>query len=224
MRTPFLGVFGRSPIGPLQQHMATVHSAAKGLHPFFNAVLAQDWAQAEVAQIEITELEHHADELKRDLRMHLPKSLFLPVSRSDILELLSTQDNIANLAKDIAGLVLGRRMQIPSKIAQTYLALLERCVDACNQARKAIRELDELLDSGFRGNEVKIVEEMIVKLDEIETDTDEIQIKLRTQLFAIEESLPPIEVMFLYKIIEKTGQLADTADKVGSRLQLLIAR
>ena len=224
MRTPFLGVFGRSPIGPLQQHMATVHSAAKGLHPFFNAVLAQDWAQAEVAQIEITELEHHADELKRDLRMHLPKSLFLPVSRSDILELLSTQDNIANLAKDIAGLVLGRRMQIPSKIAQTYLALLERCVDACNQARKAIRELDELLDSGFRGNEVKIVEEMIVKLDEIEHETDDIQVEIRQKLFDIEKELPPVEVMFLYSVIQSIGELADRAQQVGSRLQLLLAQ
>ena len=224
MLTPFLNMFGRSPIRPLQQHMDKVHAAAKALLPFFHDVLAQNWEQAEKTQLEIMDLEHQADDIKRDLRVHLPKSLFLPVSRSDLLELLSTQDDIANRAKDVAGLVLGRKMVIPLEIADTYLALLKRSIDATGLARKAINELDELLESGFRGNEIKVVEEMIVKLDEIETDTDQIQVRLRKKLFGIEDQLSPITVMFLYKIIERTGQLADAADNVGARLQLLIAR
>ena len=36
--------------------------------------------------------------------------------------------------------------------------------------------------------------------------------------------MPPVDVMFLYKIIDRIGELADCAQKVGSRLQLLIAR
>ncbi|MFT7470689.1 MAG: hypothetical protein ACI8XU_000581, partial [Kiritimatiellia bacterium] len=38
------------------------------------------------------------------------------------------------------------------------------------------------------------------------------------------ESLPPVHVMFLYKIIDQIGDLADISESVGARLLLLIAR
>ena len=34
----------------------------------------------------------------------------------------------------------------------------------------------------------------------------------------------PIDVMFLYKIIEWVGVLADQAQRVGSRIELMLAR
>jgi hypothetical protein len=51
-----------------------------------------------------------------------------------------------------------------------------------------------------------------------------LQIQVRRQLFAIELELNPIDVMFLYKIIEWVGDLADLAERVGSRLELMLAR
>jgi predicted phosphate transport protein (TIGR00153 family) len=65
---------------------------------------------------------------------------------------------------------------------------------------------------------------MITKLDSIESDTDTLQAELRSEIFGIEDTLPPVEVMFLYKIIEQTGDVADRAQNVGSRLQLMLAR
>ncbi|MEE2652182.1 MAG: DUF47 family protein, partial [Pseudomonadota bacterium] len=43
-------------------------------------------------------------------------------------------------------------------------------------------------------------------------------------LYDIERELPPVDVMFLYKIIELIGELSDKSQKVGSRLQIVIAR
>lgn len=221
--SPIFNMFGRSPLRPLQQHMDKAHACVKAILPFFDSVLKQDWETAETQQATVAQLERDADDMKKDLRLHLPKGLFLPVPRTDILELLSVQDRIANRAKDISGLILGRRMVIPENISQDYMTFLKRCIDASKQARKAINELDELLETGFRGNEVKLVEEMIVKLDEIEHDTDEMQVAVRRQVFAMEKELPPIEAMFLYKIIEWTGDLADRAQTIGGHLQLLLA-
>lgn len=39
--TPFLNMFGRSPIRPLEAHMAKVHVCVKELGPFFDAVLLE---------------------------------------------------------------------------------------------------------------------------------------------------------------------------------------
>lgn len=220
---PIFSVFGRSPIRPLQKHMSAVIACVEQFLPFLEAVKANDWQLAEKRQREIAKLENDADTLKSDLRTHLPKSLFLPVARTDLLELLTMQDRVANRTKDIAGLMLGRTMVLPETIANEFFTFAERCVDATRQAQKAISELDELFETGFSGNEVNLIENMIGKLSSIEHDTDTMQISLRKQLFAIENDLPPVEVIFLYKIIEWTGDLADRAQNIGDRLEILLA-
>jgi len=222
--TPFLNMFGRSPIRPLEAHMAKVHACVKELIPFFEAVLLQKWTEVGALQQNIVRLENEADDLKRDLRLHLPKGLFLPVSRSDLLELLTVQDRLANKAKDIAGIVFGRKMVFPEAVASGFTDFLHRCIEASKQANTAINELDELLETGFSGSEIKLVESIIAEISRIERDTDDKQIKLRHIVFDLENALPPVNVMFLYNIIEWTGELADRAREIGDRLQILLAK
>jgi predicted phosphate transport protein (TIGR00153 family) len=222
--TPFLNMFGRSPIRPLEEHMAKVHACVKHLYPFFDAVVKQHWSDVEMQQKEIARLENEADVMKRDIRVHLPKGLFMSVSRSDLLDLLNVQDRLANKAKDIAGMVLGRKMIFPDVIVPPFLEFLKRCIEASKQANTAIHELDELLETGFSGNEIKLVDGMIAKLSDIERETDEQQIHLRHIIFDLEDKLPPVNVMFFYQIIAWTGDLADGAQETGDRLQILLAR
>lgn len=220
----FLGVFAKSPIKPIEEHIKIVYKASAQLITFFEHSFNHEWEQAEAIRKEISKLEGQADVLKREIRLTLPGGLFMPVERTDLLELITQQDKIANKAKDIAGRVIGREMEIPSQIQPEFIAYLRRCVDATNQACIAINELDDLLETGFRGREVKLVEKMLVELDAIEHDTDEMQISIRRKLRQIETELNPIDVMFLYKIIEWVGELADIAERVGSRLELMLAR
>jgi uncharacterized protein Yka (UPF0111/DUF47 family) len=39
----------------------------------------------------------------------------------------------------------------------------------------------------------------------------------------LEDSLNPIDAMFMYQVIEKTGEIADMAERVGRRLELLLS-
>lgn len=222
--SPLSSLFGRSPIGPLQKHMDKVAECAAELVPFVEAVLAADHAKVVAQQQRIAALEDEADDLKHDLRAHLPRSLFLPVDRRDLLEVLAMQDKIANRAKDIAGLVRGREMAIPEAMAENYLAMVSRCVDACRQAHRTVQELSDLVETGFGGGETETMQSMIDELDRIEKDTDNLQIEVRRSLFQIERDLPPVDVMFLYRLIDWTGDVADRAQRVGSRLQLILAK
>ena len=221
---PFASLFGRSPIGPMQKHYAKAHECAANLVPFFEAVMAEDWTKVEQVQQVMASLEDEADKLKKSVRQHLPKSLFLPVPRSDLLDLLSVQDKVANRAKDIAGLMLGREMAIPPSLQPLMRAFVQRTVDASAQALKAMNELDELLETGFGGREALLVESMVTELEQIERDTDTMQIEVRRALFKLEKDLPPVDVMFLYQIIEWIGDVADRAERVGNRLEQLLAR
>ena len=222
MANNLANMFGSSPVQPLEKHMDVSYRCAKKLLVFFPAAIAGDWDAAKSSRDDIEALEHEADDLKKEIRLHLPKSLFTPVSREDLLELLLVQDKIANRTKDVSGLVLGRRMRFPEAIAPQLLDFVERNVDAAKQARKSVRELDELFTAGFRGAEVQLVTTMIEELDRIETDTDNKQVALRASLFRIEATLNPVDAVFMYKVFELTGEIADMAERVGRRLEVLL--
>lgn len=218
------GLFGRSPISPLQKHYETVHEATAELINFFQAAIDGDWERAEAVQQAISEAENEADSLKKEFRLHLPRSLFLPVPRADLLDMIRVQDRVANKAKDIAGLMLGRRMSPPESLREPIMEYLQTTVNASAQARSAIQELDNLVETGFGGRETELVEELVEELDRLERLTDEQQIVIRRHLYELENELPPVDVMFLYKIIDWIGDLADRAQKVGGYLHLLLAR
>lgn len=217
-------LFGKSPISPLQAHMTLVVACAERLQDFLNAAIANDWELGSEIFDKISAKEDKADEMKRQLRLQLPKSLFMPLDRGDLLDLLSLQDRIANRSKDIAGLMLGRKMSIPEPLHQQMIDFVSSSIEAARQALKAINELDELLEVGFSGKEVDLVEKIIGELDQLEDKTDLLEQEIRLKLFGLEQGLPPIDMMFLYQVIDMIGELADLAEGVGGRLQLLLAR
>lgn len=216
-------IFGTSPVQPLEKHVNIAYKCVRELDQFFVAAMKDDWEKAAEYRNRINDLEHEADDLKKEIRLHLPKSLFMPVPREDLLELLLVQDKMANRAKDVSGIVLGRQMQIPTEIAEEFQEFVRRNVDAAKQARKSVRELDELFTTGFRGAEVSLVESLLEELDAIETDTDDRQAALRSSLFEVEANHSPVDVIFLYQVIELTGEIADMAERVGRRLELLLS-
>ncbi len=223
MANMLANIFGTSPVRPLERHMDIVYRCAKKLQPFVNAVIKRDLNRMAEVRSQIEALEHEADNLKKEIRLNMPKSLFMPVPREDLLELLLVQDKIANKTKDVSGVIMGRKMKIPKEIAPQFLEFVQSNIDAAKQARKSVRELDELFTVGFKGAEVALVAELIEELDEIETHTDEQQTRIRSALFEIEKTLDPIDAMFLYKVIEITGEIADMAERVGRRLELLLS-
>jgi len=224
INNPFYKILGRSPIKPMQQHMGEVVNCVKLLEGFFTASNNGDWPKASSVYDEICTSERQADELKKQIRLHLPKSLFMPMPRTDLLDLVTTQDRIANGARDIAGLMLGRNMIIPETLQDSGMDFLKTAIAATEQAFVAINELDELLETGFGEREVSFIATLIEALDKLEHENDQLEQDLRKKLFALEAGLPPVEVMFLYKIIDIVGEMADNAERVGARLQLLLAR
>ncbi len=223
MSNVLANIFGSSPVQPLEKHIDIAYRCAKQLRPFFDAVVAGDWGEARVARDAIEGYEHEADDLKKEIRLHLPKSLFMPVPREDLLELLLVQDKIANRTRDVSGIVIGREMKIPDVIVEAFLEFVDRNIDAAKQARKSVRELDELFTAGFRGAEVDLVAGLIEELDAIETDTDDKQAALFHAVFEIEDTLNPVDAVFMYQVIKQTGEIADMAERVGRRLELLLS-
>ena len=217
-------LFGKSPIAPLQKHMKQAHSCLKDFAVFAKAAKAQDWDKAETVCILINNKEEKADKLKKKLRMNLPSTFMMPFSRRDLLDVLLIQDSIANITKDLAGLMMTRHMVFPEEIADDFIKLTALCIKTSGAALVAINELDELLETAFSSRNRKIVGKMIKTVNELEHETDDAQNDIRNKLFALESDLPPVDVMFYYRAIEWLGETADAAQKVGSRFEVMLTK
>ena len=219
-----LDLFAKSPFKPMQQHMHTVVKCVDQMAPLFEALFAGDQQELSRIEREIDRIEGEADRLKNDLRAHLPKRLFLPVDRRDLLEILDLQDTIADRAQDVAELLVERPMPAPEAMQPKLRELIEGVGRACAQGRAVVDELDELLELGFHGRQADRVEKMIDELGGLESATDVVETDLIRVLFGLENELSAVDVMLWYQMIGWIGDLADYPEKVGNRIRLLIAR
>jgi len=216
-------LFGSSPVEPLQRHMAACCAATSELTLFFKHTVAYNWTEVDESRKRIVDWEKQADTLKHEIRRKIPKNMLMPVPRADLLDLLLVQDLLANKAREISGLVVGRRIDIPRSIQTGFIDYVTRNSDAARKAFECVNELDELYETGFRGAEVSTVENLIDELGRIEDETDKMQTSIRFGLLEIEKELPPVNVMFLYRIIELVGEIGDLAERIGHRLELLLS-
>lgn len=221
---PLSGLLRGSPFRPIQEHMNVVFSCVCLIPPLFDAVYREDAASITdfANQLKIQETE--ADKLKSTFRLNMPKSLFLPVDRKDLLGLISDQDKIADTTEDIAKVFLFRPMSVPEPIKELLDELLEGTMEIAAAAKEMIQHLDELLEVGFSGREIDKVSIVIASVRRSEHNIDDILHRLNVALFQIENSLDPVSVMFWYSIFERVGHISDQSENLADRLLLFLSK
>jgi len=215
-------LFRSSPIKPMQEHMRAAVACAVKIEELFEAMTYGDREAIARVRREIDELEHEADRIKNEIRANLPGRLLLAMERRDMLAILEAQDDIADMAQDIAGLADQRGMMTPEALREPMLALVAKTLETCRQAETIVNELDELVEAGFKGREVTRVEEMIASLARIESDTDQLAEAATRRVFALESELG-VSAVYWWHMVDWVSELADAAEKIGNRLRLLIA-
>ena len=220
----FLSLLAESPFSGLQEHMEVDNKASEALKSFIKSAVESDWKTAKEHRETIVKLEHQADEIKNNIRNHLPKSLLMSVSRQDVLDLVFTMDGIPNASKDISGVMIGRKMVIPEQMSKQFTDCVNSAIRATHQACNAIKKVNEMQRSGFGGKNASELYDLVAQIEQLEQENDELEILLRNELFKIEKDLPPVDVIFLYDIINKIGILADISQSLGHILIRLVAK
>lgn len=215
-------VFSKSPFGMLAEHMQEVVYTVDQLEPLFSDVMREDWEKVGEHRQAIADKESVADEVKKRLYLSLQSDLFLPVARNDVLALVQSQDSIANQAKDIAGIIYGRQLCFPKPVHALLRAYVHSALVACQQAHHTVRELDTLLQGHFSKAKVAMVEKMVADIDIAENENDKIQVQLRSALWPLEQNLSAVDAIFMYKILDRIGALADHSHHVGAKFLLFL--
>lgn len=224
MRIPLGKLLGRSPFGALGALMDKVVTCCNGVHDVIEALIAGDQDQVVAHAKEVSRRECAADEVKNEIRDRLPSTLFLPVDRRDLLELVAQMDAIADCAEDVGVLLTLRPLEVPEAMVPLLRIYLERVMATVDTAAQLIRVMEGLLASGFGGNPADQARALIHELARKEHEADKIQDQIAKMLFHHEDRLAPVAIFMWTKVLNKIGDMANHAENVGDRIRLFLAR
>jgi len=218
-------LFARSPFGPIQEHQHKVEECAEMVLTIIEAFMAGNHERVRLLAKQISALEADADDIKNRVRDQLPRSLFMPVSRGDLLNVLAAQDAIADNAEDLGVLITMREMEpLPDEVATCLRQLTVKCIEVVRHSTEVVDNLGTLVHASFTGPEAQKVLLLIDEVDREEHEADKLQDQLAKTFFRNEDAFKPAAIYLWMKIFNKVGDLANFAEKMTHRIRLFLAK
>lgn len=215
-------VFGRSPFVPLQIHMEKVAECVKHLPELIAAYRREESETVEALTKKISRLEHAADVLKHDIRNSLPRGLFLPIERVNLLQILNLQDSIANRAENIGVLITMKQAKSFPGFDEQFDEFLTKSIETFDLARTVIDQLDELLETGFGGVEAQKVKELADKVAFKEHEADVIQGVLLRELLAHESEVSYGDFFLWTRVLRQISMIADRSETLAATVRMTL--
>jgi len=202
--------------------MKKVSICIKKLTEIFDNLTKKEDDELEHMVKELSKLEHEADLTKNDIRKHLPKGLFLPIDRSQFLDILAIQDQISDQAEDIGNLLI---LYPKSKFGDlcTHLQMLfHENIQAFWSARDIIKALHELLESSFGGAKAEKVKITIEQTSRQEYEADKTKHELMREFFTHHEKVTT-PVFYLYiRLIEEINQISHISENLANKILMIL--
>lgn len=214
-------VFGYSPFQALAQHARMCGRAVGLLQQQFESLRKGDYDEVEELREEIDELEHHADQIKEDIRGRVTKSLMLPVDRHDLLEFLKVQDDIINNCEHVGHMVTFRKVKAPQDVWDEFSVLLSKLMEIVNHYEEMVDSIKRLLETSFSKKEVERALEYVPIIEQLEHECDLIQIGLHTKLFNLENA-DPVDIQLMVTWVAHLGYVANAAARASDRFRIMV--
>ena len=218
----FTKLFSRAPFDLLEIHMEKVIACLVKLDEVLLSFKEGHLDQAGSFAESVSELEHEADLIKNDIRSMLPKSLLFSVDRSNFLEILSIQDDLADTAEEIANLLTIKSLTIPPSIQEPFDAYREKNMAAVWDVKEIVFSFEELLETSFGG---PIAEKVQSKIDHIaykEHEADVLKRKLLKEFFHVSHTFTAPDFYLWIHLIEALGRISHSSEKLALRIGMLL--
>jgi predicted phosphate transport protein (TIGR00153 family) len=224
MRRTIFELFAKSPFGPLQDHMSKVMDCFRMVPDLFRALEEGDEKKLGDLADRVKNAEYLADEIKNQIRGDLPSTIFTPVDRTDLLDILRFQDRISDVAEDVAVVMTMKPLPFPEEIRGFFWDFMEKVMATVEQYAKINDELDELMEASFGGAEAGKVMQMISSLGEMEHETDRKQHDLLRKLLSMEKELGALNIVLWMRVFQLVGDIANGAERTGNRVRLFLTK
>ena len=223
--TPIVNAIYKSPFEGLDRHTDKIDECIKVLRKCVCAFVKGDSKEARKYAKEVSRIEHEADLIKANIRAHLPKFIFMSVSKSDFMQLLHNSDSILDYAEDVAVLIAMKDTKVPPDVRKLIIKVMDKVLKTVKAYQKVMSHMGILLEVSFGGKEREKVKRFIKQIHKYEHDSDVAEREVSRMLFNMPpEELDPISVMHLLKIVDRLGMIANKAENAGDRVRAMLAK
>jgi len=157
----------------------------------------------------VRELEHEADDIRREIETQLYEHTLIPESRGDVLAILENMDKIINRTKSTLLEFSVEQPAIPKEFNDEYLELTDLVVSSAQAIIMAVR-------SFFR--DISAVRDHINKVIFYEEEADRVAERLKRKVFRTDMKLS--EKFHLRYFALHIDSLADDSEDVADRLAI----
>ncbi len=181
------------------------------------------WVRGEAVQADsVSEREHAADLVKREIRLELARVRKIPLPKDRVLELLWHQDEIADLSQDAALLMALRRPSLGLELEDAFRALGEALSKAVNTYVQAIVAFDSAYSAGRLAEKAQDISAQIDLVNRIEHESDLLEREIVATIYK-REDLPPFDRYHLVQMVLVLGGTVDQVESAAGDLALLMA-
>ncbi len=216
----------KSPFQGLWEHANKVRECLVALQETAAAFVAGRHDEVPALAAKVSALELEADEIKSNIRNHLPGNVRMSVDKALFLQLLSDQDNILDGAEDAAIWMSMRSTQLDPEVGSLLQQLMDKVSETIEAYERAVANTHDLVETGFVRREREEEKVLVHRVHELEHETDVISRQLSALLLEpkIEKKLGPIAVYHLLKLTLQISKIADHAENAGDRLRAMLSR
>ncbi len=220
---------GPSPVTGLLEHTEQVNACLDMLHPLLTAAVeSRDQEVHDLAE-KIFQLEQDADSRKVDLRASIPRSVFMPIPRGDMLTYVRMQDGLANKVEDLAMLLRIQPFWAPEEIGkyssrQLLLELGQHGIDTAKMATTLTFKMCDLIKAGYKLAMSEEMNEIIIEIGRLEHITDRHQFRLIRGILQETNSTIPFERKYVsLEVIRTLSDLANRAQRMSDYFRTIMA-
>ena len=225
VRAPVTDTFRRkSPFGQLLDHMGKVRECTLLLGDGLINYYKGDYKDFSELTENVSKLEHEADIIKRNLRNHLPKSLFMPVDKGKFMWALREQDKILDHAENLVRMLDMRHTKIPKELQDVFIDHIKLVMKTVEAMEEAVENIRDLIETSFVKREREQTKKLVRKVHEYEWEADQKKYEMTQGIYKFEKKLTPMDVYHLLKIADWVDDIADHAENVADWLRAMIAK
>lgn len=216
----------KSPFDSLFEHAQKVRECLSVLNEGFERYLDGDFEGFHSYRDRVSELEHQADLIKYNARAHLPRFLFMPVSKGDFLSAISQQDKILDYAEALADLMDMRPTKVPEELRPLMVEHKKQVLETAAIYEKTVLNMSEAVSSSFSKRERDETKALIKQVHKAEWQADQRGNEAKRKVYELEMAgkIGPMDEYHILKIIDWVDEIADRAENASERLRIMIAR
>jgi predicted phosphate transport protein (TIGR00153 family) len=221
MRFLLTSLFYKSPFKGLQKHADKVKDCA---HLFKEAAVChvgRECKKFDLLTEQVARLESEADDIKRNIRNHLPRGILMPVDKFEFFDYLREQDKVLDEVEDALFWLSFRPSGIPDEVATDIHHLVEAVIPPIER----LSDLVALATEYFRGKseaQRNKMKGLIRDIRQYEKETDLLERELKFKIFSAIKD--PLVVFHMIRLVEIIADIADHAQNASDRMRAMIAR